>query len=37
MSQPQHDQRIDCIKFSGGRRFHFTDPSGNDLAVWSDQ
>ena len=22
--------------FPGGRRFHFTDPSGNELAVWSD-
>jgi predicted enzyme related to lactoylglutathione lyase len=23
--------------FPGGRRFHFTDPSGNALAVWSDK
>jgi uncharacterized protein len=23
--------------FPGGRRFHFTDPAGNELAVWSDQ
>lgn len=22
--------------FPGGRRFHFTDPSGNEYAVWSD-
>lgn len=22
--------------FPGGRRFHFNDPSGNELAVWSD-
>ena len=22
--------------FPGGRRFHFTDPSGNELAVWGD-
>lgn len=22
--------------FPGGRRFHFLDPSGNELAVWSD-
>lgn len=22
--------------FPGGRRFHFTDPAGNELAVWSD-
>jgi len=23
--------------FPGGRRFHFTDPSGNEFAVWSDK
>ncbi|MFW3169979.1 VOC family protein [Geodermatophilus sp. CPCC 206100] len=23
--------------FPGGRRFHFTDPSGNELGVWSEQ
>lgn len=23
--------------FPGGRRFQFTDPSGNEWAVWSDQ
>jgi hypothetical protein len=22
--------------FPGGRRFHFTDPSGNELAIWSE-
>jgi predicted enzyme related to lactoylglutathione lyase len=22
--------------FPGGRRFHFLDPSGNELAVWSE-
>jgi predicted enzyme related to lactoylglutathione lyase len=22
--------------FPGGRRFHFLDPGGNELAVWSD-
>lgn len=22
--------------FPGGRRFHFTDPGGNEYAVWSD-
>jgi uncharacterized protein len=22
--------------FPGGRRFHFSDPSGNELAVWTD-
>lgn len=28
---------LDPFEFPGGRRFHFTDPSGNELAVWSDQ
>lgn len=23
------------FEFPGGRRFHFTDPSGNELAVWT--
>ena len=23
------------FSFPGGRRFHFTEPSGNELAVWS--
>lgn len=23
--------------FPGGKRFHFMDPSGNELAVWSDK
>ncbi len=23
------------IDFPGGRRFHFTDPSGNELAIWT--
>jgi predicted enzyme related to lactoylglutathione lyase len=22
--------------FPGGRRFHFTDPAGNELAVWTE-
>lgn len=26
---------IDLIELPGGRRFHFTEPSGNELAVWS--
>ena len=26
----------DIFTFPGGRRFHFTDPNGNELAVWSD-
>ncbi|KXF78343.1 glyoxalase [Paramesorhizobium deserti] len=25
------------FSFPGGRRFHFTDPAGNELAVWSDR
>jgi predicted enzyme related to lactoylglutathione lyase len=25
------------FSFPGGRRFHFSDPSGNELAVWSEQ
>ena len=24
------------FSFSGGRRFHFSDPNGNEYAVWSD-
>jgi predicted enzyme related to lactoylglutathione lyase len=24
----------DIFEFPGGRRFHFLDPSGNELAVW---
>jgi len=36
---------IDCnavitreiFSFPGGRRFHFKDPTGNELAVWSDK
>jgi len=27
----------DIFPFPGGRRFHFADPSGNELAVWSDK
>jgi predicted enzyme related to lactoylglutathione lyase len=26
---------VEPFEFPGGRRFHFTDPSGNELAVWS--
>jgi predicted enzyme related to lactoylglutathione lyase len=25
----------DPYEFPGGRRFHFTDPSGNELGVWA--
>lgn len=39
-----HHHAIDYIEltpkepfaFPGGRRFHFTDPSGNEPAVWSE-
>ncbi|MBA2290853.1 MAG: VOC family protein [Gemmatimonadales bacterium] len=27
----------EIFEFPGGRRFHFADPSGNELAVWSEQ
>ena len=27
----------DIFSFPGGRRFHFTDPHGNELAVWSER
>ncbi len=27
----------EIFTFPGGRRFHFLDPSGNELAVWSDK
>ena len=25
------------FSFPGGRRFHFREPGGNELAVWSEQ
>ena len=35
----EHGGRIvkKTFEFPGGRRFHFADPSGNELAVWSDK
>ena len=27
----------ETFEFPGGRRFHFRDPSGYELAVWSDK
>jgi uncharacterized protein len=27
----------DIFSFPGGRRFHFNDPNGNELAAWSDR
>ena len=34
----EHGGRIvrEPFEFPGGRRFHFTDPSGNELAAWSE-
>ena len=34
----EHGGKIvrETFEFPGGRRFHFTDPSGNELAIWSD-
>jgi predicted enzyme related to lactoylglutathione lyase len=26
----------DIFSFPGGRRFHFTDPNGNEYAIWSE-
>lgn len=28
---------VPVFEFPGGRRFHFREPSGNELAVWSDR
>jgi uncharacterized protein len=28
---------VEPFGFPGGRRFHFRDPSGNELAVWSER
>ena len=27
----------DIFSFPGGRRFHFSDPNGNEYAVWSEE
>lgn len=27
----------EIFSFPGGRRFHFLDPAGNELAIWSEQ
>ena len=34
-----HGGRIvrETFEFPGGRRFHFADPAGNELAVWSER
>ena len=31
------DYGPDYVSFADDHRFHFTDPSGNEYAVWSDQ
>ena len=30
------DAEVVIFEFPGGRRFHFRDPGGNELAVWSE-
>jgi predicted enzyme related to lactoylglutathione lyase len=34
----EHGGKIvkEIFSFPGGRRFHFTDPDGHELAVWSE-
>jgi len=27
----------EIFSFPGGHRFHFTEPSGNEFAAWSDK
>jgi hypothetical protein len=27
---------VPIFEFPGGRRFHFRDPTGNELAVWAE-
>lgn len=27
---------VDIFSFPGGKRFHFLDPSGNELAIWCE-
>jgi len=35
----EHGGRIvkETFEFPGGRRFHFADPSGNELGIWSER
>jgi predicted enzyme related to lactoylglutathione lyase len=28
---------VDIFSFPGGRRFQFLDPSGNELAIWTEE
>ena len=32
----REDGKIDYVEFPGGRRFHFRDPGGNELGVFSE-
>jgi predicted enzyme related to lactoylglutathione lyase len=38
-SVEEHGGRVvkETFEFPGGRRFHFADPSGNVLAVWTNK
>ncbi|WP_419929756.1 VOC family protein [Candidatus Poriferisocius sp.] len=31
------DITVETYEFPGGKRFHFHDPIGNEVAVWSDK
>ncbi|MBL7471234.1 VOC family protein [Robertkochia sediminum] len=35
VAQAGGEVTVPVFSFPGGRRFHFKDPSGNELAVWS--
>ena len=37
-SVTEHGGKItkEIFEFPGGKRFHFADPNGNELAVWSE-
>jgi len=39
ISIKKHGGRVtkEPFEFPGGRRFHFSDPEGNELAVWSER
>ena len=32
-----HIDYIEFPDFSGGKRFHFQGPTGNNIAVWSEE
>ncbi|MFT7343887.1 MAG: putative enzyme related to lactoylglutathione lyase [Lentimonas sp.] len=31
------NMNMNIFSFPSGKRFHFIDPSGNELAIWSDK